>query len=392
MVSIVLLTTEEVLQRNGYWFCLDTTWIAVEMEPFEEVKPEHMFSKPLSRDVYYTKYPDIPRSESEDENSLTVSGFRTKHEEWKSKIRIRKLESRRRHSSQSNYSIKSTNSNPSVTCYSNDTTARISSLMQKSHDKSFSNNDSKVRAFFNRLLQSVPPPPISDLTEAKRCSIIAPPEQDKDFNNVDLPDYAEFEKDRILNPTHEKSLVPSTSTLKRKQRKVTFNTDLTQSDSWNETIYGVSEIIGSKDSLQTALSDCVVSTQFVAKECDNESSKGNDTKGSLSWSDLVSFCGVGGTLLNFEDSNREDNIVSRSHCANEKVSDLSLGDDEAAYANFATYKIYQTLKIDEGIIDSSSMKDLSNIEQLKHHAAKADPTFYRSLYRLAPIDIEDSVN
>ncbi|CAH2068294.1 unnamed protein product, partial [Iphiclides podalirius] len=389
MVSIVLLTTEEVLQRNGYWYCLDTTWISVEMEPFEEVKPEHMFAKPLSRDVYYTKHPDIPRSESEDENPLTVSGFKTKHEEWKSKIRIRKLESRRRHSSQSNYSVKSANSNPSVT--GDDTTTRITSLMQRTEDKSDSHtsNDSKVRAFFSRLLQSVPPPPLSDMAEARRCSII---EQtpDKDFNSVDLPDYSDFEKDRILNPKHEKSLVPSTSTLKRRLRKVTFNTDVTRSDSWYETIYGVSDMIGSRDSLQ-AVSDGALSTQLPTKEVDNDSPKDNDTKGSLSWSDLFSHCGLGGSILNCEDlSNREENIVSRSHCANDSVLDLSLDDDEAAYAKFAVYKICQTLKIDEGIIDSSSMNDLNNIEQLKNFAAKADPSFYRSFYRLAPVDIEES--
>ncbi|KPJ06641.1 Uncharacterized protein C9orf172 [Papilio machaon] len=386
MVSIMLLTTEEVLQQNGYWYCLDTTWITVEMEPFEEVKPEHLFSKPLSRDVYYTKYPDIPRSESEDENPITVTGFRSKHEEWKSKIRIRKLESRKRYSSQSNYSVKSSNSNPSLLC--NNTTTRVTSLVQKPIEQSVSiNNDSKVRAFFQRLLQSVPPPPVEDLTESKRCSILETPEQDKDFNNIDVPDYAEFEKDKILNLHHEKSLVPHTSTLKRKQRKVTFNTDSSKCSSWYESIYGVSDIIGSKESLLRTSRSSLVVPEIKPTEVDTESPKSN---GSLSWADLLKSCGVGDSILNSTESLHKDDIVSQSHCANDKVFDISSEDDETEYAKFAVHKICQTLKIQRGIIDSSSMNDLNNVEQLKSHITKLDPTFYSVLYRLTPKDIDDS--
>lgn len=387
MVSIMLLTTEEVLQRNGYWYCLDTTWITVEMEPFEEVKPEHFYSKPLSRDVYYTKYPDIPRSESEDENPITVTGFQSKHEEWKSKIRIRKLESRKRYSSQSNYSVKSSNSNPSVLC--NNTTTRVTSLVHKPQEQSISvNNDSKVRAFFQRLLKSVPPPPVEDLAEAKRCSIMDPPEQDKDFNSIDVPDYAEFENDKILNLHHEKSLVPRTSTLKRKQRKVTFNTDSSRCSSWYETIYGVSDMIGSRESLLRASSGSLVS-ENKPKEVDIDSRKSN---GSLSWSDLIKSCGVGDSILNSTESLHKDDIVSRSHCANDKLFDISSEDDETEYAKFAVHKICQTLKIQSGIIDSSSMNDLNNVEQLKNHITKLDPTFHSVLYRLTPKDIDESVN
>ncbi|CAG5041651.1 unnamed protein product [Parnassius apollo] len=364
------------------------------MEPFEEVKPEHLFAKPLSRDVYYTKYPDVPRSESEDENPLTVSGFIAKHEEWKSKIRIRKLESRKRYLSQSNYSKSSKSNTPFI---GDNSTTRVTSVTQKTTEEiatAANNNDEKVRAFFDRLLENIPPPPVEDLDTDKRCSIIIPPEQDKDFNNVDLPDYANFEKDKNLNLKHEKSLVPSTSTLKRKQRKVTFNTDASKCDSWYETIYGVSELIGSRESLEKAFTtNNVVLPQLLSKEADNELPKFNDSKGSLSWSDLVKSCGISDSILNNEESfNNYDNIVSRSHCTDGKILDVSFDDDEISYTKFAVHKICQTLRIEKGIIDSSSMNDLNNMEHLKNYVSKIDPTFYSSLYRLAPTDVDEFAN
>ncbi|XP_072935232.1 uncharacterized protein [Epargyreus clarus] len=381
MVSIVLLTTEEVLQRNGFWKRLDTLWITQEMEPFEEVKPEHVYSKPLSRDFYYSKFPDIPRSESEDENSLTVSGFKNKHQEWKSKIGIRKFVLRKRHSSQSNYSIKSCNSTASLT----DVTNKILTLSQKSDDKNETmpkNNDERVRAFLNRLIENIPPPPIEDLHDS--ISSIMKPQFKEDLSDIDLPDYADFERDKIIQHSDEQSLIPATSTLKRSKRRVSFSLNSLKSDldkdSWYETIYGVSDLVSkSKDE--------------ISESCNSLQKVTSDSDCYISWSDVVNMCGISDSILKSRES--LENIVSRSHGVETDIADLTQQDEEAQYTTFAVRKIHQTLKIKRGIADTSSMNDFNcenDENQLKINALESDPIFYRTIYRLAPQDDDELVN
>lgn len=394
MVSIVLLTTEEVLQRNRFWYCLDAVWITEEMEPFEEVKPEHVYSKPVSRDFYYAKYPDIPRSESEDENSITVSGFKSKHHEWKSKICIRRFDAKRR---SSNCSFKSQNSNPSL----NDVSRRVTSLVDRSKELCTArvalrneSNDEKVRAFFNRLLQSVPPPPIEYLQETINSvnSSLLPssPRNDEELNDLELPNYDDFEKDKMIQS--DTNVLPGTSTLKRNQRRVSFDTnsfkaDFEHCDTWFENIYGVSDLLGI-DTKSNSLGDEETSIGEFDEELD-------DPTNSASWSDIVSRYGLDNSIVRSEESlELMDEIISKSHCGDVVMSDVSQDDDDdSGYARFAVYKIYQSLKIDDGMTDSSSMKNFdgdNNEDNIEDKLFKSTLSFHGSVYRLAPIDDIDA--
>lgn len=387
MVSIVLLSTEEILQRNTFWNCLDTVWITEELEPFEEVKPEHVFSKPLSKDYYYAKYPEIPRSESEEEHSLTVNGFKCKHVEWKSKITIRRFEAKRRNS---NGSLKSSNSNPSL----NDVSRRVTSLVEtrtSNDSKDELRNEERVRAFFNRLLESVPPPPIQDLHKSTpnntNSSIVKTSKPDQEFNDIKLPDYEDFKKDKLLQP----------STLKRTKR-VSFNTnsfkdDFEHCESWYESIHGISAVMDT-DAKTEDLNYLNVS---ISSESILEGKLENCTTSDYcaSWSEIVNSSALdNNSIINSkESSSNMEEIISRSNCADVVLSDLS-DDDDTGYARFAVYKIYQSLKIEDDMVDSSSMKnfDVENENGIKVKNSKRDTSF-RSMYRLAPIDdVDKSVN
>lgn len=406
MVSIVLLTTEEVLQRNGFWHCLDNQWIVKEMEPFEEVKPEHVFVKPLSRDFYYTKFPEIPRSESEDENSLSLNGFRSKHHEWKSKIVLRRFDAQRRNS-QSNLTVRSTGSSASI----NDKSKRTTAVVEKSfvpnttkNTTQTKTNDDRVREFFMRLIESVPPPPIEDLQVNSEidCSIIEKPQETNDLSDIDLPDYADFEKNKILeqNPEHN---LPSTSTLKRSQRKVSFNLNsikrnFESSDSWYESIYGVSDIIvRNSGALIEGSHDYETIDLSKYKDLYNDSDSINYSSEYFpSWSEIMSDCGISGSILKNDDSSDNiEEIISRSHCIEPKVIDLNVDDDDdddIGYARFAIYKIHQTLKIEAGMIDSSPLRNMEEESDNSENIAFKANTFRGSIYHLAPIDFDESVN
>lgn len=215
MVSTVLLTTEEVLERNQFWFRLDTLWTVEELEPFEEIKYEHVFTKPLSRDIYYAKYPGIPRSESEDDNPVGLNGFRNKHDERKVKICIKKYEAERRSTSRSYLSCSGASSNRSS--FLNIGTRKNVSLEERFHQPSTNkiispaDNDERILNFLKRLHKSVPPPPIEDL-QSSLSSI--------DF---DLPAYEEFEYHKMNQISKEEVVIGATSTLKKSKKKVNFN-------------------------------------------------------------------------------------------------------------------------------------------------------------------------
>lgn len=418
MVSIVLLTTDEVLQRNGFWYCLDSLWVVEELEPFEEVKPEHAYSKPLSKDVYYTKFPDIPRSESEEENSLSLSGFKTKHREWKSKICIRRFDAQRKTSLSS--SLRSANSNNSL----NNKSRRVTSLVELSqvnqsaimHTSHGQTDDEKIRSFFDRLIANIPPPPLTELQE-NNASFTELSKIEKHFEDIDLPDYADFEKDKMLQINPELQQEPGTSTLKKVKRKVSFKldprhnkSDFEQSEFWYDSIYGVSDIITSsvKES-----SDEGESSDFLNEVCEMEydelsdelmqncnnnysSNVPSDSEHVASWSEIMTYCGVNDTILRSEESLRSiEDIISRSHCADAKIFDCIYDDDneEVGYARFAVYKIHQTLKLEDGMTDSSSMKDFGGEEDYAECNIASDSLSYANIYRLAPVDdVDDSVN
>lgn len=406
MVSIVLLTTEEVLQRNGFWYCLDTVWVTEEMEPFEEVRHEHMFIKPLSRDFYYAKYPDIPRSESDDENSLSLNGFRSKHQEWKSKICVRRFGAQRRNSHQSHSSWNGVRLTSSGSL--NNLTRRTTSLTENQSKEIFlpANNenkiikstlsskthDEKVQDFFKRLLESVPPPPLEDLQDSiidiNCCSIVKPLEANTDFNDIEVPGYADFEKNKILQIEDDQNLLPTTSTLKKSQRKVSFNLNTSKpefesNESWFDSIYGVSDMI---------MSTSEENINVNLEEPNNTGNDPDDQDFYPSWSEILHECEVNDSIVRSKESLvSTEEIISQSHRIDASIQDFEpedINDDETGYARFAIFKIHQTIKIQGNMIDSSSMKDLSesycNIRETQN-----DPSFFRTVYRLAPNSIDD---
>ncbi|CAG4926601.1 unnamed protein product [Colias eurytheme] len=360
MVSIVLLTTEEVLQSNRFWLCLDTMWITEDLEPFEEVKPEFLFSKPLPRDVYYAKYPDIPRSESEDENSLSVDGFKRKHHEWKSKIRIRKIDSRR-FSSQSMYCMKSRNSSAV------DVTRRVTSLVYANDVKISpnisTNSEDRVRDFFNRLIESIPPPPLEDTSEVDK-SILKPPVTDNELNDFELPDYSEFVDDNMTRMNNNSTQGPFTSTIKRSSRNVHFmsstNSLKTNSDccdSWYESIYGVSDIIDGPSDGMHAIT--------------NESDR-------MSWSDVINICELSDNLLISRESLNSEKLISQYRRENDHISSISQENEDIAYEKFVIDKLNKTLKA--SVPDSSPLDyfdDYNNCVTLTTPNALIFGTFYR---------------
>lgn len=353
MVSIVLLTTEEVLKRNVFWHYLDATWIAEELEPFKKVKQEHSYTKPLSRDTYYAKNPDIPRSESEDESSLTVSGFKTKHKEWKSKIYIRKVN--KRHSIQSNSSTKSGKNISLETCVTQ--RAFKSSGKEKTFIfKELNSDQERVKNFFDRLLESVPPPPLDDIDSSNNSA-----EEPKFFHNLsnfDVLDYTDFENNIIA---------PKTSTLKKSKNKVSFGMTSVISisdsyESWYETIYGLSEIV-------------------KEIKCSSDSD-------DISWSDVVNSCGLKESALIREEIFKSEFLISKSH-GDSEIFDIS-GDEDTGYAKFEMDILNRSLKMENGLLNSSSIISLhcKSSEIIKINALNRNQSFYDNLYRIAPVDME----
>lgn len=390
MVSVVLLTTEEVLQRNGFWHCLDSVWFTEELEPFDEVLPEHIFAKPLSRDFYYTKYPNIPRSESEEETSMTVNGFTCKHAQWTSKISIRSFDAKRRNS---NCSIKSrVNSDLSVNNVSKRVTALIeeSKNLHASKQRNYIENDERVRAFFTRLLQNVPPPPVSDLQGTgmdSNRSINVPLQQEKEFDNMEIPNYNDFEN-KMLQTIENRQIIFGTSTLKKQKiENVSLGSVNNDSDSWNESIYGVAELIHHETGSNV---------EKLEYEKTNMSQGNQGTNSSFtvytSWAAIMDALSLNDNFLS-SDSLSSEEIVSQSKYRNIILADDTEDDEETEYAKFAIYKIYQTLKLEGGMIDSSPLKDfnMENVQEDKFGSTSG--TFFGSMYRLAPVNDDDySVN
>lgn len=370
MVSIVLLTTEEVLQRNGFWYCLDSIWITQELEPFQEVEPEQVYAKPMPRDIYYARYPDIPRSESEDEIPLTVKGFWNKHAEWKSRICIRNLCSQNKNMTHSTFSAKSINNNTTidVSCKA------VTSNVKKKNRPEALDDDERIRDFFNRLIESVPPPPVQEVSEFA-SSMSTSRSIQNNIECIDLPDYADFESDRLLQRFDEMP-APCTSTLK-KTANLTHNS-FSSSDSdqeWYETIYGVSELLDpqgypGKGKL-TSESDCLIS-----------------------WSEILEICGPSSIYSYCNSTEETEHIISQSHHMMNNLYDISGDDDEEAYAKFSINKLRQTINTKGKIQDSSSMENLNYEENvLLMSIVEINPSLHETFYRLAPSDSdEDLVN
>lgn len=389
MVSIVLLTTEEVLKRNVFWHSLDSIWDTEEMEPFEEVKFEHMFTKPLSRDFYYAKYPDIPRSESDEENSLSLNGFKIKHQEWKSNICIKRINAQHRHSNQSYLSCSA----------SKNETKRVSSLVQNRSQneylngkrQEFKNNDERVLDFLKRLQENVPPPPIEDLQHSRDISTgsIEYPKQVIDLNDVELPDYNDFANNKIKQiELREDNALPTTSTLK-KSKKVSFSLKHSKSEfgsdeSWYDSIYGVSLWTPDNDIMQ----------EVDLNPIDNMDDASASDDNYPSWSEILKECDVyeEELLHNEELLLSSEEVIS---CSNRDAELCNLdfeeaNNEEAGYARFAIYKIHQTLKIKgDAMLDSSSMIDLSAVEDHVFNKTARDSSFFGTVYRLVPNSIED---
>ncbi|CAG9109995.1 unnamed protein product [Plutella xylostella] len=391
MVSILLLTTEEVLASNTYWCRLGAVWVTEDLEPFEDVRPEDLYVKPLSRDSYYAKFPDIARSESEDENSMTLTGFKDKYCQWRSKIYAKRINAERRNSSQLNYSGKTSQSNPS---YQEWSTRRLSSVSEVSAESNapenrslkVENNDDKVRAFFTRLLESVPPPPIQELqdtVEAKSCSILEGPNCIIDFNSIDVPnDYSEFESDKIAQKIDGNSL-PRTSTLKRRRRrscslrKRASYTEFEHCESWYETIYGVTDLIlkgeyvseSDDDGDDSESLNLTVIPVEPKDHIGEEKETVQDCEYFESWSEVLSaYDDESFEVLIHSDHSPQssEQIISQSHYGDMIIKDIDESleaDDETGYARFAIYKIYQTLKLEDGICDSSSMKEFKGEDE-----------------------------
>lgn len=379
MVSLVLLTTEEVLRRNGFWYRLDTTWVTEEMEPFEDVKPDHVFVKPWSRDIYYAKFPDIPRSESEDENSLSLKGFRVKHRQWKSKVDVKRYSFSKMNITQ----VTAKFTDGDSTC---NELKRVSSLAEV---KGTNPGDDKVRAFFERLLQSVPPPPVEDLlsttTNANITSICEAPKRNNDFEDIDLPDYEHFVKNKMQD-LESSNYIPTTSTLKRSNRNVNFNLGnskcpLDCNESWYESIYGVSDLLSMEY-------DESVDTSKLGEISRTDEDVLKDIEVFPSWSEIVKECGTSDSIFKSKESLKslEDCIIAQSHGNNlksvESLNDVSNEDD--CYTRFAIYKIYKNVKCNLKMKESSSLYDLK-CDSIENMTIKnANREIYNRVYRLLP--------
>ncbi|KAF9795432.1 hypothetical protein SFRURICE_004804 [Spodoptera frugiperda] len=385
MVSILLLTTEEILQRNVFWHCLDKLWFTEELEPFEEVKKEHIFNKPLSRDYYYIRYPDIPRSESDDDNSLSLIGFQSKHEEWKSKISVRRFcaQRRNRHSRLSWNGIKSTSNNSlnneprrAISLIENrcsNPSLSTNSCMSFEKEKPSKSNDERVKDFFKRLLESVPPPPLETQKDSApdiiSCSMTESAKYHSELNDLEIPGYADFERDKILQTENEQhGLLPTTSTLKKAQRRVSFNlntskTEFESNESWYDSIYGISSIMMS------------TSVENITADADDNL---DDQDYCPSWSEILMECKVNHSNIRSKSSLTSEELISRSHI-DAKVLELDDSiDEETEYARFAIYKIHQTMTIQGHMLDSSSMVDLSHYECNLVKESEKDPEFFET--------------
>lgn len=398
MVSVVLLTTEDVLKRNGFWYRLDTVWVTEEMEPFEEVKPEDLFMKPLSRDVYYAKFPDIPRSESEDENPLSLTGFKKKHREWKTKLHMRRFAAQRRDLTNCQATFRLSESNRSI----NKLDRRVTSLVEMDNKNQGikqilpTNNQDRVHAFFKRLLESVPPPPVEDLqdnsTESSDIEIL---NDGQDYEDIDVPDYTDFAKIDMFHSICEQNVLPVSSTLKKSQRQVSFDMNnfrdnSEEPESWYDSIYGLSNIDtvinGTKAILNTKIQN--VLHESIEYEC------------FPSWSEIINECGISDSIVRSKESLvATEEIIAQSHFDQTKTihSFQDEADDGLGYARFAIYKIHQTIQLDGKTTDSSSLHDLKcdDVEDFGSKTTGADKSFYETMYRLLPephFESHESVN
>lgn len=387
MVSVILLSTEEVLLRNAYWSRLDSLWSAEELEPFEDIKPEDLFIKPLSRDTYYTRFPDILRSDSEEENSISLTGFKNKYSLWRSRILIKKVSDRRKSqvSRSSNVSSKSLESS--------------NREVEKVKTETSQTNEEKIKAFIEKLQQSIPPPPLEELNrENKSTSIyedILQGNGSLEFD-IEIPKYEEFASPEFLI---KDSSVPYCSTFKRRKNNPA---ELIKEDSlvWYETIYGVSDLVD--DDFNYTLSSS------LENSINNITTMSTHTYENIEFPLLVAKNKVqneefqsittdeSGDYELYDKTNKSEELISKSHCLDEHINFTPEEDSITEYAKFAVNKIYQTLKLEQGMRDSSSLQDLAVVDENGNVPTTCDleinKPYFSDIYRLTHvIDNEDMV-
>lgn len=390
MVSVVLLTTEECLSRNEFWCHLDFLWDVEDLEPFEEIKPEHVFIKPLSRDTYYAKFPDIVKSESEEESSMTVLGFRNKLDVWKTKVK--NVHHKRRRLSKSNRTNSTSHLNKNISTPN----TFLKNITDNTHDD-------RVKTFLKKLVQNIPPPPLEETFENSEPQQT---QQDNSNNlneistlntlngeldlNVDLPDYSEFERDK--NP----EITDNCSTLKKKES--CSKQTIENVDSWYETIYGISELIDdiTLQSKESSLEDNSLNITVIDRII--------QVSGSQVTENLIQDCNfewwpeiecdydneISFSYTHFTSNISQEELISQSHVDSE-ICDFSFHEDsETEYSKFAINKIYQSIRQEYGMPDSSSMENLVDDIPCNEIRVKFNSSFYENAYRLSTFD--DLVN
>ncbi|CAH0699277.1 unnamed protein product [Spodoptera exigua] len=168
--------------------------------------------------------------------------------------------------------------------------------------------------------QSVPPPPLEppedSLPDIISCSIAKSTKYYSELSDVDIPGYIDFERDKILQTEHEHGLLPTTSTLKKAQRRVSFNLNTTKAEfesneSWYDSIYGISDIMISP-SVENIIAD-------VDENLD-------DQDYYPSWSEILMECEVNHSNI----QSKESSLTSEEPPENElqKNSDRVLSEHE----------------------------------------------------------------
>ncbi|CAH1643684.1 unnamed protein product [Spodoptera littoralis] len=164
-----------------------------------------------------------------------------------------------------------------------------------------------------------------------------------------------FERDKILQTENERGLLPTSSTLKKAQRRVSFNLNTSKAEfesneSWYDSIYGISGIM------------MATSVENIIADADENL---DDQDYYPSWSEILMECKVNHSNIRSKESSlTSEELLSRSHVADAKVIELDNSiDEETEYARFAIYKIHQTMTIQGHMLDSSSMPPENELQK-----------------------------
>lgn len=263
---------------------------------------------------------------------------------------------------------------------------------------------------------NVPPPPVEQLNCEK---VDRSMNTIQEFGNsivtnctfdIDVPDYNEFVKGRTCEENGDTINIIS-STLKRK-KKLSVETGSGFVETWYETIYGLSDLLSDIDrksrgipSLESNLESIQFTSELDYENCDftfdsneRESEKYYSQSIQHKYTDLESISQMSEMFdlydclkSSFYAQNISEELISKSHCIDEEVEDVNnyaISDDsEVNYARFAVYKIYQTLRLEGVMADSSSMQNL--FEDIVQENLESK-TFNYDVYKLAHIVDEEA--